>query len=140
MVDIFHQIAINGSPDSVFAALATQNGLAGWWTTDATAEEVVGGKAEFGFENRGVVFRMQIAERVPGKRVVWSCLGDPPEWNGTTLAWTIAPENGVTVLRFNQRWKAQTDTVAMCNSTWGELMYRIKDYVEGRNPGPRWTK
>jgi hypothetical protein len=27
-----------------------------------------------------------------------------------------------------------------CNSTWGELMYRIKDYLEGRNPGPHWRE
>lgn len=26
--------------------------------------------------------------------------------------------------------------VATRNSTWGELMYRLKGYVEGKNPGP----
>jgi hypothetical protein len=72
--------------------------------------------------------------------VVWSCLGDQPEWSGTTLTWTISRENDVSVLRFTQRWKAMTDMVAICNSTWGELIYRLKDYVEGRNPGPHWTK
>jgi len=29
---------------------------------------------------------------------------------------------------------------AICNSSWGELMHRLKDYVEGRNPGPRWKE
>jgi hypothetical protein len=87
-----------------------------------------------------MVFRMRIDELVPGKRVVWSCLGDQPEWSGTTLTWTISRENDVSVLRFTQRWKAMTDMVAICNSTWGELIYRLKDYVEGRNPGPHWTK
>ena len=24
-----------------------------------------------------------------------------------------------------------TDMCAICNATWGELMYRMKDYVEG---------
>jgi hypothetical protein len=33
-----------------------------------------------------------------------------------------------------------TDMVATCNSTWGELMYRLKDHVEGRNPGPHWRE
>jgi hypothetical protein len=28
----------------------------------------------------------------------------------------------------------------MCNSTWGELMYRLKGYLEGENPGPHWTE
>lgn len=75
---------------------------------------------------------------MPGERVVWRCLGDPPEWAGTTLTWTIARENDATVLRFVQRWKAMTDTVAMYSSTWGALMWRIKDYIEGRNPGPHF--
>jgi len=29
---------------------------------------------------------------------------------------------------------------AACNSMWGELMYRLKGYLEGSNPGPRWTQ
>ena len=45
----------------------------------------VGGKAEFGFDKRGMVFRMNIDKLEPSKRVVWSCQGDHPEWNGTVL-------------------------------------------------------
>ena len=33
-----------------------------------------------------------------------------------------------------------TDMVASCNSTWGELMYRLKGFVEGKNPGPHWRE
>jgi hypothetical protein len=46
---------------------------------------------------------------------------DQPEWNGTTLTWDL-------------------EMFAICNSSWGELMYRLKNYVEGRNPGPHWTE
>ena len=136
MADINHQIAIDASPDSIFAALATRRGLENWWTSDVAGDETVGGTAEFGFQKHQVVFRMRIDELVPGKRVVWNCVSGPPEWTGTTLTWSIARENDATVLRFTQRWKQMTDTVAMCNSTWGALMWRIKDCVEGRNPGP----
>jgi len=138
MADINHQIAVDASPDAVYAALATQRGLASWWTSDVKADKKTGGTAEFGFMKHQVVFRMKIDELVPGKRVVWSCLGDQPEWTGTTLTWTMGRESDATVLRFTQRWKAMTDTVAICNSTWGALMWRIKDYVEGRNPGPHF--
>jgi uncharacterized protein YndB with AHSA1/START domain len=72
---------------------------------------------------------------------VWSCHGDHPEWNGTVLTWEMTPQDGGTTLRFTQSgWKAITDFCATCNSTWGELMYRLKDYVEGRNPGPHWKE
>jgi len=139
MAEIKHQIPINATPDQVYAALATADGLRRWWTADTKAEEKVGGKAEFGFENHQFTFRMAIENLEPGKQVVWHCLGDHPEWAGTTLTWTIAREDGATVLRFTQSgWKSISDFCASCNSTWGELMYRLKDDLEGKNPGPHW--
>lgn len=141
MAEIKHQIDIIASPDNVYSALATQAGLRKWWTADTKADETVGGKAEFGFDNRGMVFKMNLDKLEPSKRVVWSCQGDHPEWKGTILIWELTPQNGRTTLRFTQTgWKEVTDFCATCNSTWGELMYRLKDYVEGRNPGPHWKQ
>jgi uncharacterized protein YndB with AHSA1/START domain len=141
MADLMHQIPINASPEKVYAALATQAGLRSWWTADTEADEKAGGKAEFGFDKRQMVFRMKIEKLEPGQQVVWSCHGDQPEWNGTTLTWNIAREDGRTVLRFTQSgWNSMSDMYAMCNSTWGELMYRLKNYLEGRNPGPLWRE
>jgi uncharacterized protein YndB with AHSA1/START domain len=141
MADIHHQIPIEASPERVYAAMATQAGLRGWWTADARADEKVGGKAEFGFEKRAIIFRMIIEKLDPGRQVIWACHGDHPEWAGTTLTWNISRENEATVLRFTHGgWKSFSDYCAMCNSSWGELMYRLNDYVEGRNPGPRWKE
>jgi uncharacterized protein YndB with AHSA1/START domain/quinol monooxygenase YgiN len=135
--EIKHQISIKAAPEKVYAAIATQAGLCGWWTADTKADEKAGGKADFGFDKRGTVFRMNIERLDPGKSVVWSCHGDDPQWNGTLLTWTLSPEGGGTTLRFtHSQWKSMSDYCVMCNSTWGELMYRLKDYVEGRNPGP----
>ena len=141
MPDLMHQIPIAATPDRVYAAVATSAGLRGWWTADSNAEEKVGGKAEFGFAKRSVMFRMTVERLEPGKTVVWSCHGDQPEWAGTRLTWDISPEGGASMLRFTHGgWKAADDYFAMCNSTWGELMYRLKAYVEGANPGPHWTE
>ena len=141
MAEIRHLIPIEAPPSSVYGALATQAGLRGWWTADTVAEDKVGGKAEFGFEKRAMTFRMTIEALDPPRQVVWKCHGDNPEWNGTTLTWRIEPQNGGSLLRFTQSgWKEMTDMVATCNSTWGELMYRLKGYAEGRNPGPRWRE
>jgi len=141
MAEIKHQILINTTPEKVYAALATQAGLRSWWTADSTADEKPGGKAEFGFDKRQMVFRMKIDKLEPGKQVVWTCYGDHPEWNGTTLTWQIAREGKATVLRFAQSgWKSVSNFCATCNSTWGELMYRLKGYLEGRNPGPHWKE
>ncbi len=141
MAEIKHQIPINAAPEKVYAALATQAGLRGWWTSDVKADERVGGKADFGFDRRQIFFRMKIEKLDPGKQVVWSCHGDHPEWNGTTLTWNITREDDGSILRFTHSgWKSISEFCATCNSSWGELMYRLKDYVEGRNPGPHWKE
>src|SRR5689334_18501991 len=141
MVDLTHQIWIQAPPDKVYAAIATAAGLRSWWTADSRADDRAGGKAEFGFDRRGTVFRMDIDTLTPDRRVVWRCTGDPDEWNGTVLTWDLAPEKTGTTLRFTHgHWKALTDFCASCNTTWGELLHRIKGYVEGRNPGPHWSE
>ncbi|MGH2397045.1 MAG: SRPBCC family protein [bacterium] len=138
---LLHQIAIEAPPERVYAALATQKGLRSWWTVDTTVETRVGGSARFGFDKRSTVFRMTIEELIPPKRVVWSCHGDHKEWNGTKLIWDVAPDDSGSVLRFRHaNWRKASDFFATCNSTWGELMYRLKAYVEGKNPGPHWTE
>lgn len=141
MADLKHQIPIDATPEKVYASIASQNGMQSWWTADTKMDEKVGGKAEFGFNKRQMVFRMKIEKLNPGKQVVMSCHGDHPEWDGTTLTWNISREDGVTVLRFNHSgWKSVTDFFASCNSTWGELMFRLKNSAEGKPPGPHWRE
>ncbi len=141
MAEIRHLISIEAPPERVYAAVATQAGLRSWWTADTTSDDKAGGEAEFGFDRRGMTFRMTIEKLDPGHMVVWNCRGDNPEWVGTTLTWIVTPEGTGSLLRFTQSgWKAMTDMVATCNSTWGELMYRLKDYVEGKHPGPHWRE
>ena len=139
MPDLHHMIPIDAPAAKAYQAIATQEGLRGWWTADSTTDSRVGGKAEFGFDHRGMVFRMKIEALEPGKRVRWSCSGDHPEWRGTSLDWEITGQGGSSAVSFVHRgWREVTPFFATCNSTWGELMYRLKGHVEGRNPGPRW--
>lgn len=141
MPDLLHAIFINAPAEKVYAALTTQNGLRGWWTSDAGIEERVGGKAEFGFDKRATVFRMKVEELVPAKRVVLFCHGDVDEWKGTKLTWELAGKDGGTNLQFrHSNWREATHMFAICNSSWGELTYRLKAYAEGKKPGPHWTE
>ncbi len=43
MVDILHKVGILSSPDDVYSALTTVDGLAGWWTDDTRGNSDVGG-------------------------------------------------------------------------------------------------
>jgi uncharacterized protein YndB with AHSA1/START domain len=141
MPDLKHNVPINAPPDKVYAAVATEAGMRSWWTADTHMQEKVGGKAEFGFEKRQVIFRMTIKRLDPGRCVIMTCHGDPEEWNGTTLRWDIiADDDGATRLGFTHSgWRELTDFCISCNSMWGNLMFRLKDAVEGRGRGPQWT-
>ena len=141
MPDLLHSIPINAAAKDVYTAVATEKGMKGWWTADTSMQERVGGTVEFGFEKRAVIFRMRVEALEPGRRVAMSCSGDPAEWAGTRLEWNVRPGDGGTVLDFRHgNWKAMTPYAAMCNSTWGELMYRLKKFVETGRPDPHWTK
>jgi hypothetical protein len=83
---------------------------------------------------------MTIDRLDPGRGVIMSCHGDEPEWNGTKLTWDIVKSDGDGVtLRFTHSgWREMTDFCTSCNSMWGNLMFRLKDSVEGKGRGPQW--
>ena len=127
MADLKHHIPIDASPQAVYAAIATKWGLASWWTADTRVDENVDGNAGFGFNKRSAIYRMTIKALDPGKQVVWTCQGDNPEWTGTTLSWTIAPDAHGSMIRFTHGgWRSANEMFAACNSMWGELMYRLR--------------
>ncbi|MHC4459406.1 MAG: SRPBCC family protein [Planctomycetota bacterium] len=138
MADILHNITIEASSEIVFEALTTSEGLKGWWSADSEAEPKVGSLAVFGFFNRTTVLRMRIDELAPPKRVKWTCEGDVDEWVGTELQFDLEPqEEGGTIINFRHGgWQTTEGIFAECNTTWGHLMFRLKAYAEGKNPGP----
>jgi len=141
MADLLHAIQIDASPKDVYAAFATQKGMRGWWTADTEMQEKVGGKADFGFDNRGTVFHMVIEALEADRCVRMSCTGGDPQWAGTQLEWKIEPKGSKTNLSFSHRnWRDSTPYSASCNSTWGELMHRLKAFAETGQTNPRWTR
>jgi len=139
MPDLKHIVLISAAPEKVYAAVATQAGMRGWWTADTQMEEKVGGKAEFGFDKRAAVFRMTVETLDPG-RVVLRCHGDQPEWNGTTLTWDVSKnEDGTNLVFVHSGWRELTEFCSSCNAMWGNLMYRLKDSAEGAGRGPQWN-
>lgn len=137
MPDMLHQIRIAASAAQVYETLTTAEGLKSWWTGDVVAEPRQGTVAEFGFSNRSTLFLMRIEELEPGQCVVWSCEGESAEWKGTRLVFELAETQGGTDLRFTHAgWASMGGTFAVCNSTWGALMFRLRDACEGKAPGP----
>jgi uncharacterized protein YndB with AHSA1/START domain len=65
MPDILHKVGIkSSSPDNVYKALATVEGLSRWWTSDTRGESKVSGALRFRFGDGG--FDMKVLELQPG--------------------------------------------------------------------------
>jgi uncharacterized protein YndB with AHSA1/START domain len=141
MADILHKIIIEAPSEKIFEALTTQEGLQNWWAADTEAEPKIGSLAVFGFYNQTTVFKMRINELVPFKKVKWTCEGEVDEWLGTELQFDLEPQDvGDTALSFRHGgWHSTEGVYAHCNTTWGNLMFRLKAYAEGKNPGPLFT-
>lgn len=144
MADILHEITIAATPEAIFEALTTERGLKGWWTADCEAEAEPGSVAVFRFGGGAVEFRMRVDTMESGRRLEWSCIeGDkvPAEWAGTRCTWQLEPAGeGRTRVRFvHADWRSSKGAFAMCNTTWGGLLFRLLDALEGRGRGPMFA-
>src|SRR2546427_12168511 len=103
---LVHQVNVKSTPETIYKAVSTAQGLASFWTSESKAEPKVGSIATFGFG--GPSQRMRIDELVPGKRVKWTGLNEFPNWDKTTVNWEIAPaEKGGTSRTFRHAdWPA----------------------------------
>lgn len=135
---LVHEVTVKATPDAIYQAVSTGQGLAAFWTSESQAESKVGSVATFGFG--GPSQRMRIDELTPGKRVRWTALDDFPTWGNTTVTWDISPaENGETKVRFRHAdWPEQVsqDDLGSVNYTWGLIVERLKQYAESGKPQP----
>ncbi|MDQ3699221.1 MAG: SRPBCC domain-containing protein [Gemmatimonadota bacterium] len=131
MPEIHHQLTIHATPEAVYDALTRAEGLASWWTTDVVAEPRVGAVAEFGFNNRRTVFRMEITELRPSTSVRWRCVGGHPEWDGTEIVFALTPAPEGTVLRLHHlRWQWRDGVLAQCSFDWARYLMSLRAYAE----------
>jgi uncharacterized protein YndB with AHSA1/START domain len=136
MPDIQHSVQIAAKPEAIYPLVATADGFRQWWATDITEP---GGAAELGVFNRSSVYRLRRAVEEPPSQVEWRCeTGEA--WTGTRIMFRLEAGESGTILRFTHAdWRSASDYFVFCNTTWGELMYRLKAAAEGKTPGPLFS-
>ena len=135
MLDILHRIAVTSSPDDVYAALTTRDGLAGWWAVDTSGTGSVGDVLEFRFELGDI--DMQVVELVPGQRVLWQVVGGPDEWIGTHVSFDLTQDGDWTVVLFaHTGWVAPVEFMHHCSTKWALFLMSLKELVETGKGSP----
>jgi len=137
MADITHMIRIAAPVDRVGALVGGADGFTKWWAEDVTAKP--DGTVSLGFFNRETVYVLRLLES-GANRIVWRCESGH-EWAGTDIRFDLTADKAATVLRFaHANWRAATDFFTSCNTTWGELMFRIAADAEGHGRGPLFKR
>ena len=133
MPDIQHAVQIASKPETIYPLVATAKGLGQWWAADITES---GGAVSLGFFNRATVYNLTLKVDKPPVQAEWVCdTGD--EWSGTHILFRLEAKGSGALLRFTHAgWRSETDYFCSCNTTWGELMYRLKAAAEGKSRGP----
>ena len=130
MVDILHRVGVkDATPEKVYDALTTIDGLAGWWTEDTKGSTDVGGVIEFRFPPGG--FDMEVVEQTPAEHVTWKVVAGPEEWVGTTVDWELRQDGDYTIVLFkHQGWREPVEFMSHCSTKWATFLLSLRDLVE----------
>lgn len=135
-MDILHRIGIkDASPEDVFHALTTPEGLAAWWTKDTTGDAMPGDTVAFRFSELGG-FDMKVLDATR-ERVLWEVVDGPEEWVGTTIGWDISTAGDYTIVLFkHEGWREQVEFMNHCSTKWATFLLSLKEYVETGTGAP----
>lgn len=131
MADILHQVGIGATPERLYTALTDQQDVRAWWSEHSSIEPTAGSQARVSFYNDAVVFVFQVAELVPGQKVVWAIQDGPPDWLNTTITWSISVVDGQTMIHLAHRgFPSMEGNFAGVNYNWGWYITSLKFYLE----------
>ncbi len=131
MVDILHRIGVPSSPEDVYAALTTIDGLKGWWTETTKGDPDPGGVIEFRFAPVPDGFDMKVMDAQPGELVLWEVVDGPDEWVGTQVRFELKQEDGFTIVLFSHvGWREPVEFMHHCSTKWATYLMSLKHFLE----------
>lgn len=135
--EIWHEVLVNTSPQTLYRAVSDVGGLAHWWTTGARGSSKVGEQLEFWFGDfcASVVEVQQL--RV-NELVQWLVSGGSAgDWIGTQVEFKIFAEKGKTFLHFRHSdWQADAKSFPHCSMGWAIFLLSLKEFAESGKGRP----
>lgn len=143
MADILHKVGIkNSSLEKVYNALTTNDGLAGWWTSNTEGEgNEVGNVVKFRFGAGG--FDMKVKALSPSSHVAWELAEGPEEWMPTTITFDLIEDGEYIVILFKHlNWAEPVEFMHHCSTKWAIFLMSLKSLLESGkgNPDPNDVK
>lgn len=131
MKEIIHAVHVHAPPADVYGALTTEEGVTGWWTTEASLEEGEGGVIHFTFHG-DFHPRMEQVGLEPNRRVEWRCVGGHDNWQDNAFSFALEEREGETRLTFRQHYARELpdDVYGTYNYNWGYYLGSLKKLCE----------
>jgi len=135
---IEHAVFVRAAPEAVYDALATAEGLDGWFTRGANVNAYAGGTIMFRWVDWGPdrITAEDVGEVVAAQRptrFAFRWQPDGPSYS-TTVSFELAAIRGGTVLRLREHGFRDTPSgrraLMTCATGWGEALTLLKFWVE----------
>jgi uncharacterized protein YndB with AHSA1/START domain len=134
---IRHRVGIDACVLKVYDALATREGVAGWWTRDVRGASRPGKALAFYFGDRDPSAVMEVRELSRPECVVWRCTEGPSEWMNTTVSFFLYEDGPETVLLFTHAgWSEPFEFMHHCSTKWAYFLLGLKAGFEGGKANP----
>lgn len=135
MVDIIHRVGIKAPIAKVYAALATVEGVAGWWTQQTSGESKLGGSVQVRFQsptgNEIGKMDFSFTKLEPNRFVAWRFSSGPEEWLGTDVTFELSQDGEYTVVLFGHRnWREASPFTGHCSTKWATFLLSLRALVE----------
>jgi uncharacterized protein YndB with AHSA1/START domain len=133
-VDLTRRIRLRASADRVFTALATADGMRGWWTDRVSGTGGLGAVLRLEFAGLDEHIDLRLDELRSRAGVVWTCLEhtELTEWNGTRITFSLA-DAGHDSCDLDFRHVGLTPGRACyedCTIGWDHFLASLAAYVE----------
>ena len=133
--DVVFRFDVDAEPGRVLAAVKTTDGIKGFWTSRADVPEQVGEVVKVEFAIAPAPFDLRL-EQSDERTVVWRTETFPPHWVGTTVRWDVDEHDGGSTVAFRHAGFDDEDEAGRVAYTWGQIMVKLKQFVETGEPDP----
>lgn len=135
-MDITHELQIYASAQTIKDAVATQQGILGWWSKDCQVGEKEGQSSLLKFDKQGTMVEMGFETQVlEDDKVVWECTANAnPAWIGTKIITEISSADKGSTVRFSHagfddKWAGQ-EPFEMTKQGWEHFVNSLVSYCE----------
>ena len=140
-------IDLKADARTVYRAVATREGISGWWTQFTSFDGRQGSEALMRFPSAGFHARMRVDELKPPERVVWTCVdakhppgvsSDPNDWIGTRVSFEIEPlDDARSRLNFTHHGLRPLECADVCTDVWRFYIHdSLTSFVESGKGEP----